>query len=108
MAASKIPVWIKQCLDQYGNCACGRAITKKIGKDNLLQILENEGYPCELEILSDQKDKSAYPKDGTYILTLKNRQRIHTNMIDIHFIFSNNFRQLTNRTNFIFYGNRNS
>ena len=71
MAASKIPVWIKQCLDQYGNCACGRAITKKIGKDNLLQILENEGYPCELEILSDQKDKSAYPKDGTYILTLK-------------------------------------
>ena len=70
MAASKIPVWIKQCLDQYGNCACGRAITKKIGKENLLQILENEGYPCELEILSDQKDKSAYPKDGTYILTL--------------------------------------
>ena len=66
MAASKIPVWIKQCLDQYGNCACGRAITKKIGKENLLQILENEGYPCELEILSDQKDKSAYPKDGTY------------------------------------------
>lgn len=39
-------------------------------KDNLLQILENEGYP-ELEILEDQKDKSAYPKDGTYILTLK-------------------------------------
>ena len=36
MAASKIPVWIKQCLDQYGNCACGRAITKKIGKDNLI------------------------------------------------------------------------
>ena len=34
MAASKIPVWIKQCLDQYGNCACGRAITKKIGKAN--------------------------------------------------------------------------
>lgn len=30
MAASKIPVWIKQCLDQYGNCACGRAITKKL------------------------------------------------------------------------------
>lgn len=76
MVASKIPVWIKQCLDQYGNCACGRAITKKIGKDNLLQILENEGYPCELEILSDQKDKSAYPKDGTYILTLKNRQSL--------------------------------
>ena len=76
MAASKIPVWIKQCLDQYGNCACGRAITKKIGKENLLQILENEGYPCELEILSDQKDKSAYPKDGTYILTLKNRQSL--------------------------------
>ena len=36
MAASKIPVWIKQCLDQYGNCACGRAITKKIGKAKLL------------------------------------------------------------------------
>ncbi len=55
MAASKIPVWIKQCLDQYGNCACGRAITKKLVRIIFLQILENEGYPCELEILSDQK-----------------------------------------------------
>ena len=69
MAASKIPVWIKQCLDQYGNCACGRAITKKIGQDNLLQILEKE-----LEIMRGQKDKCAGPGGGTYILTLKNRQ----------------------------------
>ncbi len=38
MAASKIPVWIKKCRDQNGNCA--------------------------------------YPKDGTYILTLKNRQSL--------------------------------
>lgn len=72
----KIPVWVKQCLDQYGNCACGRAITKKYGKDKLLEALEKEGYPCELEILSDQKDKTAYPKDGTYIITLKNRQEL--------------------------------
>ena len=72
----KIPAWIKQCLDQYGNCACGRAITKKFGKDKLLEALEKEGYPCNLEILSDIKDKNAYPKDGTYIVSLKNRQQL--------------------------------
>lgn len=70
---SKLPDWIFQCLDQYGNCACGRAITKKMGKDKLLETLEKMGYPCELEILSDSKDKNQYPKDGTYILTLKSR-----------------------------------
>lgn len=75
-AQPKIPEWIFQCLDQYGNCACGRTITKKIGKDKFLAVLEEMGYPCDLEILSDQKDKSAYPKDGTYILVSKNRQEL--------------------------------
>ena len=75
-AAVKIPTWILQCLAQYGNCACGRAITKKYGKDKLLEALEKEGYSCDLEILSDIKDKNAYPKDGTYIVTLKNRQEL--------------------------------
>lgn len=73
MAQPKIPEWVYQCLDQYANCACGRALTKKLGKEKLLATLEAAGYPCELEILSDQKDKSAFPKDGTYILMLKNR-----------------------------------
>ena len=73
---TKIPEWFFQCLDQYGNCACGRAITKKFGKDKLLSALEKMGYPCDLEVLSDQKDKSAYPKDGTYILVSKNRQEL--------------------------------
>lgn len=72
----KIPDWIFQCLDQYGNCACGRTITKKLGKDKLLSVLEEKGYPCDLEILSDKKDKSAYPKDGTYILVSKNHQEL--------------------------------
>lgn len=72
----KIPAWIKQCLDQYGNCACGRTITKKYGKEKLLEALENAGYACNLEIISDTKDKNAYPKDGTYIVTLKNRQEL--------------------------------
>ncbi len=71
---SIIPEWILQCLDQYGNCACGRAITKKLGKDKLLEELEELGYPCELEILSDLKENNPYPKDGTYILMRKNRQ----------------------------------
>ena len=64
-AQTKIPEWVLQCLDQYGNCACGRNITKKMGKDKLLD---------ELEILSDQKEKSAYPKEATYILTLKTHE----------------------------------
>ncbi|MDD7280973.1 MAG: hypothetical protein PUH10_03160 [Erysipelotrichaceae bacterium] len=69
---NKIPEWIIQCLDQYGNCACGRAITKKLGKDKLLETLDQMGYPCNLEILSDKNE--AYPTDGTYIVTLKNRE----------------------------------
>lgn len=70
---SPIPEWVLHCLEQYGNCALGRTITKKLGKDKLLEELEKAGYPCELEILSDQKDTSPYPKDGTYIVILKNR-----------------------------------
>lgn len=67
----KVPNWILQCLDQYENCACGYEIVKKYGKDKLLDFLESKGYPCELEIISDQKDKTQYPKEGTYILQMK-------------------------------------
>lgn len=77
MPASKIPDWIFSCLDQYANCACGRNIVKKYGKEKLLVMLEDAGYPCELEILSDQKDKAEFPKDGTYILSLKNRKELN-------------------------------
>ena len=45
-----------------------------MGRDKLLDELEALGYPCELEILSDQKEKSAYPKEATYILTLKSHE----------------------------------
>lgn len=75
MSTPTIPSWIFSCLDQYGNCACGRAITQKLGKDGLLKALAKEGYPCELEILADPKDKSEFPKDGTYILTVKNKAK---------------------------------
>ena len=68
----KIPEWIIQCLDQYGNCACGRAITKKFGKEKLLEMLKEMDHECVLEILSEKEE--AYPVDGTYVLTLKNRQ----------------------------------
>ncbi len=71
MASSPIPKWIFSCLDQYGNCACGIRITKKLGKEGLVKTLEEAGYPCELEIIADPKDTSEYPEDGTYILTLK-------------------------------------
>ena len=70
-AKNAIPEWVLHCLEQYGNCALGRTITKKLGKDKLLEELEAAGFPCELGILSDQKDTSPYPKDGTYIVTLK-------------------------------------
>ena len=71
---NKIPEWILQCLDQYGNCACGRTITKKLGKEKLLDCLETLGYPCKLEVLSEKDE--AYPVDGTYILTLKSIQQM--------------------------------
>lgn len=75
MANHTIPKWIYSCLDQYSNCACGRAIVVKMGKDHLLAELENAGYPCDLEIRSDNKDPNPMPKDGTYILTLKDRPK---------------------------------
>ena len=62
-----------QCLDQYGNCACGRDITVKMGKDNLLKALAELGYPCDMEIVNNI-DNEEYPKEGTYILISKNRQ----------------------------------
>lgn len=73
MAAKKIPEWILSCLDQYSNCACGRKIVEEFGEKKLLKTLDDLGYPCELEILTDNKDnkEEKYPKDGTYILTLK-------------------------------------
>ncbi|MDX8417536.1 hypothetical protein [Absicoccus intestinalis] len=73
MAKKTIPDWVYQCLDQYGNCACGRNLTKKLGKEGLIQELEANGYPCELEILSDSTDEE-YPKEGTYIVVSKNRE----------------------------------
>lgn len=73
MAKTSIPKWIFQCLDQYGNCACGREITKKMGKEKLLETLEDMGYPCDLEIVNNVNNEE-YPKDGTYILVSKNRE----------------------------------
>ena len=73
MAKTSIPKWIFQCLDQYGNCACGREITKKMGKEKLLETLEEMGYPCDLEIVNNVNNEE-YPKDGTYILVSKNRE----------------------------------
>lgn len=73
MAAKvEVPEWVLSCLDQYGNCACGRKLVEKYGEKKLLDYLDKKGYPCELEILSDNKEQEQYPKDGTYILTLKN------------------------------------
>ncbi len=69
-ASEKIPAWIISCLEQYGNCACGYRITKKLGKEGLLETLEDLGYPCELEIIGDAKDGEELPEDGTYILTV--------------------------------------
>ena len=48
-------------------------LLKKIGKDNLLQILENEGYPCELEILRIKRQKCISKRWNIYF-NIKNRQ----------------------------------
>ena len=73
--ANEIPAWILQCLDQYGNCACGYTITKQYGEEKLLSILKDKGYPCKLEILTDVKDEK-YPKDATYILISQKREAV--------------------------------
>ncbi|UNT96537.1 hypothetical protein [Allobaculum mucilyticum] len=72
-SSSQIPSWILSCLEQYGNCACGYKITKKLGKDGLIETLNKLGYPCELEIIGDNKESDELPEDGTYILTLLKR-----------------------------------
>ena len=42
----EIPDWILRHLRRFGNCCCGRDIVKKYGKDEFLELLRKEGYPC--------------------------------------------------------------
>ena len=47
------------------------------GHDRKMPVADDSVLPMDMRAFhQDQKDKSAYPKDGTYILTLKNRQSL--------------------------------
>lgn len=71
----EIPDWILRHLRRYGNCCCGREIVKKIGKENIIEVLRQEGYPCILKIVYDNKYKHKrkvkYPRDAYYILEIE-------------------------------------
>jgi len=71
-----IPEWILHHLRKYGNCCCGREIVKKIGKDEILQLLKQLGFPCILRIVYDNKfykpkRKVKYPLNACYILEIE-------------------------------------
>ena len=43
----RVPAWVLSHLKRYGNCAIGRKIANELG-DELLPLLREEGYVCEL------------------------------------------------------------
>ena len=74
---TEIPKWIINHLRRYGNCCCGIDIVKKVGKEQLLNLLRVEGYNCELRIVSDNKfiklnKRIKYPRNAYYILEIEN------------------------------------
>ena len=74
---NKIPEWILHHLRKYGNCCCGREIVKKIGREKIMDLLKEEGYPCILKIVCDNKynymveRKRKYPINAYYILEIE-------------------------------------
>lgn len=72
---NKIPDWILHHLRKFGNCCCGREIVKKIGREEIIEVLKKEGYPCVLRIIYDNthnyKRKVKYPLDAYYILEIE-------------------------------------
>ena len=73
---SGIPEWILRRLRKFGNCCCGREIVKKIGKDEILDLLKKEGYNCTLKIVYDKsfrppKRRTKYPINAYYILEIE-------------------------------------
>lgn len=73
---TEIPDWILRHLRRFGNCCCGRDIVKKYGKDEFLELLRKEGYPCILKIVYENKYKMhgrrvKYPVDAYYILEIE-------------------------------------
>lgn len=73
---SEIPEWILGHLKKYGNCCCGRDIVKKIGKEEILTQLKDEGFNCILKIVPDNKfhppkRRTKYPVNAYYILEIE-------------------------------------
>lgn len=72
---SEIPSWILHHLKKYGNCCCGRDIVKKIGRDEIINLLKTEGYDCILRVIPDKefppRRKTKYPIHAYYILEIE-------------------------------------
>lgn len=72
---TEIPDWILNHLRKYGNCCCGREIVKKYGKSKIIKLLKEEGYPCVLRIVYENRYKHSkrlkYPIDAYYILEIE-------------------------------------
>ncbi len=71
-----IPDWIIYHLNKFGNCACGRDIVKKIGREEIIKLLNSFGYNCNLRVVSESRyikpDKRIkYPLNAYYILEIE-------------------------------------
>lgn len=72
----EIPEWIMFHLRKYGNCCCGREIVKRIGRDKILYLLKQKGFPCILRIVYDNRfyrpiRRVKYPVNASYILEIE-------------------------------------
>lgn len=64
--------WVLHNLERYGNCVCN-SLLKKYKQKTFLEILKNEGYPCQLSIIQNTIDSTnnRKKKDITYIVSLE-------------------------------------
>lgn len=79
---SRIPEYIPRLLKEHGNTVISRNLIKKLGINNILEILKQEGFDVEVHTLLEQEDIQFCPskiylekkkgKDVTYLLELKN------------------------------------
>ena len=77
-----IPQWIINHLEKFGNCSCGRDFIKNVRKDNVIDMLKNIGYNCELRIIYENakdryRSRSKYPLNAYYILEVKTPIKIY-------------------------------
>ncbi|MDQ0362496.1 hypothetical protein [Breznakia pachnodae] len=64
----KLKPFIPRNLEQYGNCAVGGEYVKRVGKKNLIDELETQGFTVVIYEKQDDTSKRKSAKNTYYIL----------------------------------------